>query len=129
MKLSCAPVKSTTGIRHWDPPVYIIHTPYRQQSQTLSTMNGRGSISVRNCGSGFYCRLSRPVAGITVWGGISTDIRSEIWFTATRYAPVICVSGPLGTGYTWDIAGIKCRDLTADESRQCRSWAGVLMSR
>ena len=46
-----------------------------------------------------------------------------------NYAPVICVSGPLGTGDTWDIAGLKCRDLTADESQQCRRVAGVLISR
>ena len=45
------------------------------------------------------------------------------------YAPVICVSGPLGAGDTGDIAGLKCRDLTADESRQCRRCAGVLISR
>ena len=44
-------------------------------------------------------------------------------------APVICVSGPLGAGDTGDIAGLKCRDLTADESRQCRRCAGVLISR
>ena len=44
------------------------------------------------------------------------------------YAPVICVSGPLGAWDTGDIAGLKCRDLTADESRQCRRCAGVLIS-
>ena len=44
-------------------------------------------------------------------------------------APVICVSSPLGAGDTGDIAGLKCRDLTADESRQCRRCAGVLISR
>ena len=38
-------------------------------------------------------------------------------------ARVICVSGPLGTGDTGDIAGLKCRDLTADESPQCRRCA------
>ena len=46
-----------------------------------------------------------------------------------NYVPVICVSGPLGAGDTWGIAGLKCRDLTADESRQCRRWAEVLISR
>ena len=44
-------------------------------------------------------------------------------------APVICVSGPLGAGDTREIAGLKCLDLTADESRQCRRCAGVLISR
>ena len=44
-------------------------------------------------------------------------------------APVICVSGPLGTGDTEDIAVLKCRDLTADASRQCRRFARVLISR
>ena len=44
-------------------------------------------------------------------------------------APVICVSGPLGAGDTGDIAGLKGRDITADESRQCRRCAGVLLSR
>ena len=33
-------------------------------------------------------------------------------------APVICVSGPLGAGDTGDIAGLKCRDLTADAANQ-----------
>ena len=46
-----------------------------------------------------------------------------------NYAPVICVSGPLGAGDTLDIAGLKCGDLTADESQQCRRGAGVLISR
>ena len=46
-----------------------------------------------------------------------------------HFAPVICVSGPLRAGDTGDIAGLKCRDLTADESRQCRRCAVVLISR
>ena len=43
-------------------------------------------------------------------------------------APVICVSGPLGDEDTGDIGGLKCQDLTSDESRQCRTCAGVLIS-
>ena len=34
----------------------------------------------------------------------------------TANAPVIFVSGPLGARDTGDVAGLKCRDLTADES-------------
>ena len=44
-------------------------------------------------------------------------------------APVICIPGSLGAGDSGDIAGPKCRDLTFDESRQCRRCAGVLISR
>ena len=44
-------------------------------------------------------------------------------------APVICIPGPLGAGVTGDIAGLKCRNLTSDVSRQCRGCAGVLISR
>ena len=45
-----------------------------------------------------------------------------------NYAPVICIPGSLGAGDSGDIAGPKCRDLTFDESRQCRRCAGVLIS-
>ena len=41
-------------------------------------------------------------------------------------ASVICIPGPGDTG---DIAGLKCRNLTSDVSRQCRGCAGVLISR
>ena len=44
-------------------------------------------------------------------------------------APVICIHGPLGAGDIGDIAGLKCRNLTSDVSRQCRGCAGVLISR
>ena len=44
-------------------------------------------------------------------------------------APVICIPRPLGAGDTGDIAGLKCRNLTSDVSRQCRGCAGVLISR
>ena len=46
-----------------------------------------------------------------------------------HYAPVICIHGPLGTGDIGDIAGLKCRNLTSDVSRQCRGCAGALISR
>ena len=36
------------------------------------------------------------------------------------YAPVICISGPPKTGGSRDKAGLKCRDLTSDESWQCQ---------
>ena len=45
------------------------------------------------------------------------------------YATVICIPGPLGAGDTRDIAGLECRNLTSDVSRQCRGCAGVLISR
>ena len=44
-------------------------------------------------------------------------------------APVICIPGSLGAGDSWDTAELKCRDLTFDESRQCRRGAAVLISR
>ena len=34
-----------------------------------------------------------------------------------------------GTGHSGDIAGLKCQALTSDASRQCRGFAGVLISR
>ena len=40
-----------------------------------------------------------------------------------NYAPVICILGPLGAG---DIAGLKCRNLTSDVSRQCRGCAAKI---
>ena len=39
------------------------------------------------------------------------------------------IHGPLGAGDIGDIAGLKCRNLTPDVSRQCRGCAGVLISR
>ena len=45
------------------------------------------------------------------------------------YAPVIAIPGSLGAGDSRDIAGPKCRDLTFDESRQCRRCAGLIISR
>ena len=50
-------------------------------------------------------------------------------FSKPFYAPVICIPGSLGAGDTGDIAGLKCRNLTSDVSRQCRGSAGVLISR
>ena len=50
-------------------------------------------------------------------------------YTFVLFTSVICVSRPLGAGDTGDIAGLNCQDLTADESRQCRRCAGVLISR
>ena len=45
------------------------------------------------------------------------------------YAPVICIPGSLGAGDSRDMTGPKCRNLTFDESRQCRRCARVLISR
>ena len=45
------------------------------------------------------------------------------------YAPVICIPGSPGAGDSGDIAGLKCQALTYDASRQCRGFAGVMISR
>ena len=44
-------------------------------------------------------------------------------------APVICIPGSPGAGDSGDIAGLKCPALTSDVSRQCRGFAGVMISR
>ena len=44
-------------------------------------------------------------------------------------APVICIPGSPGAGDSGDIAGLKCLALTSDVSRQCRGFAGVMISR
>ena len=46
-----------------------------------------------------------------------------------NYAPVICITGSPGAGDSGDIAGLKCLALTSDVSRQCRGFAGVMISR
>ena len=38
------------------------------------------------------------------------------------YIMLICIPGPPRAGDSKGTAGLKCRDLTADESRQCRSF-------
>ena len=50
-------------------------------------------------------------------------------FDSIRNTPVIWNAGAYGSADSGDIAGLKCRDLTSDESRQCRRCAGVLISR
>ena len=44
-------------------------------------------------------------------------------------APVICIPGQPRAADSGDTAGLKCQDLTSDESRQCRGCAAVLISR
>ena len=44
-------------------------------------------------------------------------------------APVICIPGSPGAGDIGDIAELKCLALTSDVSRQCRGFAGVMISR
>ena len=63
---------------------------------------------------------------LNVFFSISTEFLIQI---LASNAPVICIPGSLGAGDSGDIAGPKCRDLTFDESRQCRRCAGVLISR
>ena len=50
-------------------------------------------------------------------------------YIAVANAPVIWNPGPYGAADSGDIAGLKCRDLTSDESRQYRRCAGVLITR
>ena len=45
------------------------------------------------------------------------------------YAPVIWNPAPYGAADSGDIAGLKCQDLTSNESQQCRRCAGVLIPR
>ena len=45
------------------------------------------------------------------------------------FAPVIRIPGSPGAGDSGDIAGLKCLALTSDVSRQCRGFAGVMISR
>ena len=57
-------------------------------------------------------------------------IRLRTWIVLQRCkhnAPVICIPGSLGAADSGDIAGAKCRDLTVDESRQCRRCAWLLI--
>ena len=42
---------------------------------------------------------------------------------------IIMYQSFVSQAHTLDIAGLKCRDLTPDESQQCRRGAGVLISR
>ena len=57
------------------------------------------------------------------------NLMRHLFFFVHFNAPVICIPGSLGAGDSGDIVGPKCRDLTFDESRQCRRCAGVLISR
>ena len=66
---------------------------------------------------------------LKTWLSDKEELRGLILFHVVHYAPVIFVSGRLGAEDIGDIAGLKCRDFTADESRQCRRCAGVLISR
>ena len=72
-------------------------------------------------------RLTVLYNGLKGKAGVPTDviIRKNLYM---RYAPVICIPGSLGAGDSGDKAGPKCRDLTFDESRQCRRCAGVRIS-
>ena len=57
---------------------------------------------------------------------------SELEFYSDLFyfnAPVICIPGPGGAGDSGDMAGLKCQALTSDVSRQCRGFAGVMISR
>ena len=54
--------------------------------------------------------------------------RSDLVCELLCNAPVICIPGSLGAGDTGDIAGLKCRNLTSEVSRQSRGCAGVLTS-
>ena len=63
-----------------------------------------------------------------------TEIRDfysivSVYATVMYNAPVICIPGSPGAGDSGDIAGLKCQALTYDASRQCRGFAGVMISR
>ena len=55
------------------------------------------------------------------------DLRKD--YIHNSNAPVICIPGSPGAGDSGDIAGLKCQALTYDASRQCRGFAGVMISR
>ena len=55
--------------------------------------------------------------------------KKDAWLIWVMHHAVVCIPGSLGAGDSGDIAGLKCRGLTVDESRQCRRYAGVLISR
>ena len=57
------------------------------------------------------------------------ELQKQTYIWVNSYAPVIWNPGPYGAADNGDKAGLKCRDLTSDESRQCRRCAGVLISR
>ena len=77
--------------------------------------------------------MKKPVYAIVNNKGADISLRvcvrkmsSVMRILAFRNAPVICIPGSLGAGDSGDITGPKCRDLTFDESRQCRRCAGLL---
>ena len=55
--------------------------------------------------------------------------RPHFGFIYPNYAPVIWNSGPYGAEDSGDIAGLKYRDFTSNESWQFRRCPGVLISR
>ena len=89
----------------------------RDAIKSILSINGHDQ-----CDSCFRS-INRTVR-LSVFFSIATKGIGKSSHANTDNAPVICVSGPLGAGNTGDIAGLKCRDLTADESRQCRRCAG-----
>ena len=61
----------------------------------------------------------------TLWLLVAAALQLFVCRVCRPSAPVICIPGSLGAGDSGDIVGPKCRDLTFDESRQCRRCAGV----
>ena len=64
----------------------------------------------------------------------NSAVLGQIWpnFKLIRDFMVVLImhqSFVSGAGDIRDIAGLKCRNLTSDVSRQCRGCAGVLISR
>ena len=87
-------------------PVGVLHVPSRITPKTGFVMTL------------FIWRLKR-------YQGKSSSNAPIIW----NPAPIIWNPGPYGAADSGATAGLKCRDLTSDESRQCRRCARVLISR
>ena len=63
------------------------------------------------------------------WCYFSLGVPPDFMSVTVLYAPVICIPGSPGAGDSGNKAGLKCRALTSDVSRQCRGFAGVMISR
>ena len=50
-----------------------------------------------------------------------------MFFFYNVHVPVICIPGPPRAGDNGDRVGLKCQDLTSDESWQCQGCVGVLI--
>ena len=72
--------------------------------------------------------MTAPVSRSKVSVYLLINIKESEWHYLFLCDPGIAVMHQ-GAGDSGDIVGPKCRDLTFDESRQCRRCARVLISR